>query len=392
MLINISKIFFILFLFYVEWFQLVFLQIPNMLLLLGAGTLVFISLHALQTKTDIIKNLTSEFYFWIFFALSSLFFGMLVAVNYGLLIRSIFTFVQFLALMYGILYISIQDDGIDFFIYAYIFLAIISAITTVFWGVDYEDGRMSMGFNNNPNSLGVMMIMGISFILYKINIKKWVNVIFSFGLIFLLFYILILTGSRKALLSFFLIITYWFLFVIYEEIKILPISTKITGILSIILVLFFGYRIFYPLMQNSVLMNRLITLLEEGGGIREEMYRIAMDIFRQHPLIGIGLDNYRAVTIFATYSHSTYAEALACTGIIGSIFYFAPYLLILFNYTKLITSVKNNTQLLKQAKVLLGLFIILLFLGTGIIHFYEVTSSMILGMIIAFYKVYKINH
>lgn len=387
MLINISKFLFITFLFYIEWFQVVFIQIPNMLFLLGSGMFIFIILHAFQTKLDMVKVLTMEFYLWGFFALSSLFLGMLVAVNYGFLISAISSFVQYLILMYCIVYISIQDDNIDFFINVYILLAIVCAITAVFWGIDYEDGRISMGFRNNPNSLGEMMVIGISFILYKLNIKKMIVLALSFSVIFLLIYVAILTGSRKALLSLLLVNAYWFMFVIFDEIKKLTISEKLKGLFIIIFALLLGCYIFNPLLKDSVAMERISTLLEEGAGAREEMYRVAMELFKKNPLIGIGFNNYRAVTIFATYSHSTYAEALACTGIIGSFFYFSVYILIFFKYTRLITYLKDDIILLKQAKVMLGLFVILLFLGTGVIHFYETSSSIVFGMILAFYKV-----
>ena len=53
----------------------------------------------------------------------------------------------------------------------------------------------------------------------------------------------------------------------------------------------------------------------------------------------------------------------------------------------MVTSRKLDALLLKQARVMLGLFGVLLFLGFGIIHFYEVTSSIAFGMLIAFYNV-----
>lgn len=390
MLINISKIVFVIFLFYVEWFQVVFFQIPSMLILLGACMMIFIILHAIQKKIDMGKMITPELLLWILFTLSSLFIGMLIVDNYSNLISSIFTFGQFLVLMYYIVYISDKDGNVDFFINTYIILTILSAITTIFWGIDYgEGGRMSMGLRNNPNALGTTMVAGIAFILYKLDFKKIYMIILLFSSIFLLFYVVILTGSRTSMLSFVLIIIYWFVFVFFEELKVLPIAKKLKSILSIVILLSLGYYIFYPLIEDSIILNRLQLLFEKGTEVRGEMYLVALDLFKKNPLIGVGFNNYREITIFQTYSHSTYAESLACTGIVGSILYFIPYLVILYKYKGLVTSIIDDTVWLARAKVFLGLFFVLLFLGTGVIHFYETTSSIVFGIIIAFSRISK---
>lgn len=231
------------------------------------------------------------------------------------------------------------------------------------------------------------MVAGIAFILYKLNFKKIYMIILLFSSIFLLFYVVILTGSRTSILSFVLIIIYWFVFVFFEELKVLPIAKKLKSILSIFILLSLGYYIFYPLIEDSIILNRLQLLFEKGTEVRGEMYLVALDLFKKNPLIGVGFNNYREITIFQTYSHSTYAESLACTGIVGSILYFIPYLIIFYKYKGLVTSIIDDTVWLARAKVFMGLFFVLLFLGTGVIHFYETTSSIVFGIIIAFSRI-----
>ena len=386
MWIKLSKLFYALLIIYYGWFQIVFFQIPNMLLILGVGMMGFIFIHALKTR-NLVDSLTTELKIWILFAFTSFGYGMLVAVNQRYLISSILLFTQFLVLMYGIVYISNQETNIDFFIKIFIMFAVLCAITTVFWGVDYGKGRISMGLSNNPNLLGITMAIGVCCVLFKHSFERLFISIFAFSAIMLMIYVTLLTGSRKSFLSIVLIIIYWFLFVIFKDIKAFQFTAKIKAIFSVILVVGAGYYVLYPYFEDSVILLRLTELFEVGAAQREDMYNVAFDLFKQSPLVGIGLNNYRAVSIFGTYSHSTYAEALACTGILGTILYFSPYIILLSHYGKLVTS-NLDALLLRQAKVMLGLLSVLLFLGMGVIHFYEMTSSVVFGMLIAFYNVH----
>ena len=327
-----------------------------------------------------------ELKMWILFAVTSFVYGLFVAVNHGNLISSIFTFSQFLVLMYGIIYISDQDRTIDFFIIMFIVYAMFCAITTVFWGVEYGQGRISMGLANNPNTLGMTMAIGVCCVLFKHSFEKLIISVFAFSSIILMIYVILLTGSRKAFLSIALIIIYWLIFIVFKDIKAFKFTTKLKGILSVVLVIGTGYYMLYPFFKDSVLLQRLLILFESGNATREGMYSVAVDLFIQNPLVGIGFNNYRVVSMYETYSHSTYAEALACTGIIGSILYFSSYILILVHFWKLLKS-NLDALFLRQAKVMLGLFSVLLFAGIGVIHFYTMTSSIAFGMLIAFYNV-----
>ncbi len=388
MLLRASKIFYVLIVMYYGWFQVVFSPIPNMLLLLGLGMIGFIILHALQNRKNLFESLTVELMLWVLFAYTSLLFGLLVAVNYGNLSRSIITFCEFIFLMFGIVYISNQDRNINFFINVFIFFAIICAVTAIFWGVDTGQGRIGLGAGDNPNALGFTMALGLGCVLYKLNFEKLGYSIVAFSAILLLIYVSLLTGSRKSFISIGLLVTYWSLFVAFKDIIALRFTAKVKGILSLLFVIGAAYYVLVPYFTDSVLLARLTGLFESGseGGIREGMYVEAFRLFKKSPLVGVGLNNFRDVSIFHAYSHSTYAEALACTGIIGCITYFSSYILLLLHYGKMATS-KLDALLLKQTRIMLGLFGVMLFLGVGVIHFYSMTSSIAFGMLIAFYNI-----
>jgi O-antigen ligase len=389
MTIKLSKLFFAAILIYYGWFQAVLFQIPFMLPILGAAMIGFIVLNALLTGTGLTRLITFELAMWILFAVTSLVFGYFVAENIGFLVSEVYNLFEYLMLIYAIIYIADKDGNLDFFIKTFIIFALICALTAVFAGVEYEPGRISMGLTDNPNGLGVNMAIGICCILYKVEFKKFLYSVAALGSILLFTYVIVLTGSRKSFLGIVIIVAYWLVFVAFKDTEGLSFAQKLKGFVLIGAAGAAAYSTLYVFFSSSVLLERLITLFQSGSDTRTDMYDAAFRLFRESPLVGVGFNNFRAVAGFDTYSHSTYAEAIACTGIIGSFLYFLPYVTMLFHYVKMAFSRNAGHSLIKQERVMLGLFGLMVFLGIGIIHFYELTSSIAFGMIFAFHFVNK---
>lgn len=61
---------------------------------------------------------------------------------------------------------------------------------------------------------------------------------------------------------------------------------------------------------------------------RESMIRIALELFAENPVLGVGFSNYAEYYYYdysgwaATYAHSTYAELLADLGLLGAVAYY----------------------------------------------------------------------
>jgi O-antigen ligase len=385
MAIKLSKLIFALLLFYYGWFQLVFFQIPNIMLLLGVGMVTFIMIDAAFSGTNIFQFITWELRYWILFAFTCLIFGYFVAVDIEFLTSAVTTFAQFIILIYGIIYISNKDGKVDFFITVLILFAIVCAVTALSAGVVDVEGRTVMSKLDNPNALGINMAIGISCVLYKVDFKRLLHSIIAFGMIMLMVYVAFLSGSRKTFISIALIIIYWVAFVAFKDIKTLEMNQKVKGILLLAVAGIAGFNIFSSFFEGSILIDRMAAMFQGSETTRMGMYDVAFDLFRDSPLVGVGLNNYRAISIFGTYSHSTFAEALSCTGLIGCTLYFTPYLITLFHYIKLSTSRNLDYMSFKQGRLLLGLFGVMVFLAIGVIHFYEMSSSVVFGIFFAFY-------
>lgn len=393
MALRIGKVFFVVLLFYMLWFQEVYYSIPHMSTLLGLGLIIFIIIHAYKTKYSpkVKRYFPLELNILLLFGLTSFLFGLFIAPDKDLLIKSIADYFQHIALLYAIYYISVNDNKIDFPVYVFILVVLLSAITTTFWGYDYHHGRMSMGPKNNPNSLGIVMVVGTGLLLYTLNIKKFLSIIITFGLSTYFGYVTILTGSRKAFIAFILIFIVWIGILIITQFSKLSVRKKILYILIVFTAALLSYYVVLPFIKDLVLWRRLVRLFRTGDEVRTDMYKEAWEFFKRYPLFGVGFNQFRVLSKFKTYSHTTYGEALACTGIIGSILYFSTYLIITFRYFKQVFNRRLSLLISNKYKSLLALFGSLLFLGIGIIHFYGTTSLIALGLLISFERIHRKN-
>jgi O-antigen ligase len=384
-LLLLGKIIYLLFLLYYGWFQMMFFNIPRMSSILGASTIFFILLHALANNVNILKSITIEVFVWTIFASFSLFTGLLVAKNLGYLMNSIFVFIQYIIMIIGMTYISLQDKKMNYFINSYILFAIVCAITTIYYGFSYSTTRATMSESTNPNTIGLIMVYGVFCILYYFDLRKLSHGLFQFSTIALFLYTIILTGARKHILSVFILMIFWFIFVRKDVFKAINKNKRIKSILFYLLLLISLYVIINMFIESGAFV-RLQRLSDAISGVRKDMYLVAFELFKENPFFGVGFNNYRAVSGFQTYSHSTYAEALSCTGLIGALLYFLPYITISYKIIKIRKT--NNLITKKNTNLVASLFIVLMFLGTSVIHFYSVYSSIAFGFIIIYCRLH----
>ena len=113
----------------------------------------------------------------------------------------------------------------------------------------------------------------------------------------------------------------------------------------------------------------------------------AISTFADNIFFGAGFNNFRYIN--GIYSHSTYAEPLACSGIIGAVLYLGPYVHILVNqirlsFSKLLNSDSNNRLFQKE---MLAFYIMFLFIGIGIPYLYKEIPCVVLAMFVAWQKI-----
>lgn len=383
MFLSLSKFFYVLFLFYLGWFQQAFFQIPRMPLVLGLGMLGFLVLYKLGNGTKVSFVVTKPLLIWICFCIYILFSGFFIAYDFGYLASSWFTYLQILAMIFFIINISEIDGDIDFFIKIYILFSIVYMFSMLFWGF-HIGGRVFLSENSNPNTDGQVLLFGVFCVLFLTDSKRFSRLIVPFALVMLFMYTIILAASRASFLTAVLLVLFWLLFSFPRVWKKYSIVNKVLSIsiISIVFVALF-YR-FVPLFMESILFQRLSKgVLISSDVTRSGMYREAFQFFLDNPLVGIGFNQYRLLSIYTTYSHSTYAEILSTTGLVGTVIYFSAYLVIFYDLFRLFTKSRGTKAGLKSLNFLLLIFVILV-LGTGVIHFYQIINNIMFALMISF--------
>ena len=82
-----------------------------------------------------------------------------------------------------------------------------------------------------------------------------------------------------------------------------------------------------PFLYNEVgfRFEGIVTNGEVEGSFRgrERMIALGWSLFRDNPLLGYGVNNFRALSPWNTYAHNNYVELLVDVGVIGTaLFYF----------------------------------------------------------------------
>lgn len=194
-----------------------------------------------------------------------------------------------------------------------------------------DEGRLGYTIGYHPNELGqfCFVIFMLSLYLYNKEKKKRYLIINALTLIVLFF-----TKSRTSILMVAVGVIVYFLL---SERKV---SKKIVVIVTGVAVLVFAYVMIF----NNPVLYRLVGFRFEGilGSTTEQdastsarmaLFKYAMKLFKENPVLGVGLDNFRyyAVTYADAWaqvtSHSNWGELLSCTGIVGTGLYYVPQII-----------------------------------------------------------------
>lgn len=382
MLYKLSKVFFVIFVYYIIWFQRAFFQISGLPFILGMLMIGCMLTHKLLLYRSVELVILSPLIWWLVFAVFIFSTGYFIAADRFLLIDSVISYIQTLIMMIYIIDVSAQEKSVDFFIKVLIILGLIMSINLIFFGYD-RYGQIMISELSNPNSDGLTVLFCLSALLLITKVKMDWKLLISILLIFLFSYAVILTSSRKSFASVIFMVVVWYFLVFRDYMRKYSFGKRLFIIFGVLTL--FGVVIinFFPIFLDSHLYYRLTEGVGyEGDELRLLMYKTAYENFRSHPLIGIGYNQFRVY--FGTYSHSTYAEIISNSGIIGTILYFVPYGIIVLKLMQVVLYSKD-VIVSNQAKLFLILMVLLVILGFGVIHFYGITFNILFSLMIAFY-------
>lgn len=242
-------------------------------------------------------------------------------------------------------------------IIAFLALGVRYLIVTPFNDVLRSRAGASIGYN--ANEFGFIFAYGTTIAVFLAHDRKsklyWIIAIFFV-------FCNLFSGSRTAFAVMIIALVVYTMGFYYVKGGIDRLGK---GIFIIVLLLI---GVWVLIMNNEFLFSILGSRIEsfyftlfrgqstEGSvTTRVGMMRDSITIFSQAPLLGHGLDYFKAVSGYNTYSHNNYTELLVSIGLIGTIVYYSLFLRILYKSIKLLKETKAPLYLCPIALVIAAL-------------------------------------
>lgn len=230
-------------------------------------------------------------------------------------------------------------------------------------GFTGQMSRFGEEFNANTIAFGALFII-VLITIKRVQFSK--TSIFDIALIGIAVLTIIVTGSRKNLLS-----------VLFLAIAYLYIVRSQSTVKNILKFSFFGFVLAVAtiwLLNNTYIGERTIGLFDRTAQARElntpekmfdnraRYYIEGWQLFKKHPVNGIGLTNFAYYDWASRSLHSEYMAQITEGGIIGSFIFVFFYISLLL---KLFSIRKKHQNYKKTAEIYIGSVFIMLFLFTG---------------------------
>lgn len=358
------------------------------------GTAAFFGISCLCVVVDIrrqrILYLSEEIKCWIVYAVLSLLTTALVTIDSTSIsfVSDIVKYVQRLFIIMMVAYICEQEKSIRFGLQLMAVTAFASSISVLLVVDDIQRKlSISSGANLSANDIGAIMSFGCFAILFawgkrnksSLSLSAWktVGIICCVCVIFL-------AGSRKSIFAVVVMLGLMILLCFRDYGRNFDSRQFITVLIIGIAAYLFVSKYLLPVAEQTNLYNRLFgrgaEAASESDEGRMDLYIWALEDFISHPVFGLGFNQF--AKHHGNYTHSTYAEPLACSGLVGLLYLYPYYSMVKKQIILILRNRKGSLARLKQKEILvyMGMF---LFVGIGIPYMYKDVPCILLGTFIA---------
>lgn len=288
---------------------------------------VYFLYHRLSTQPEVIV-----YFLWIAWALT----GVIVAGDQGLVARQLMTSAQMGILFFVVAGITSLRGEVSSVIAAIAIGALLLFVSSLASGEFFEamsattrTRAAGMSDNSNLFSYALLFVVIGVFHFWRYHHSDWWRALLTFMVLVALVGI-IYAGSRSGIFSLIGFLIFWFVFCIEKRLPRNPV--KLALIVLALLVAAF-YAVDY-VFSSTLIGKRLTILADDSSMARLDLYAKGFELIQRNVLFGVGLDNFKAYT-GGLYSHSTYMEVAATTGLVGFILFHGVYLVLLLRLVRL---------------------------------------------------------
>ncbi len=369
---------------YAFWYQYVSTSNTNLFSLLGIICLFF-CFSRLKLKFSYYQDLSALIAFMIFCSLT-------LIINDFSFDRHLTRLISMYKYMIPLLGIYLYVDG-ERRKFKHILVAVCITTVLMFLSIQrssivYQTGAVTFGSSNgmNTNVLSSIICLGLFSALYLLfdSKNKAVNIILIIYIMYCL-YTQILAASRRGFIEFcFLLILSLYSYVQIRYKK--KVIVKLLGFLALFLGIYFIYSYLSNNSSSIALMQRFLIRDSKGDQNRVFYMHTAFDLFKQSPIIGMGLGSVEKS--IGIYSHSLYLELIASTGIVGTLILLGLFCKeIIFVGKK--SFAKNNTsvQSIISCRLVFAFIISILIGGICVVYIYDLYFYIMISLILAHRKI-----
>lgn len=285
--------------------------------------------------------------------------------EYMLLAISVYTFTR-------------HNGNIKFILKILAGVGIFVGLLLVFQPVLYSEGinrtiYFSYAASVNPHDAAMMAVIGAWAVLYLVSHSRVTAMKAMLSLYSLCFfmYAIFQTNSRKSFLAIIILV----IFALPQFLKYIKSSlNKQQRILMAFGVILMGIIVAQWVVQTDLLsqnnfIERLQNLSDDSNLDRVNLIKDGFTVFLDHPIMGVGLNNYRNYSPYGTYTHNTFAELFSCSGLLGAIPFMAMYCYVAVKLIR--TKIGDDLFLYRYRKrMIMVLFFIIVFISMSQIIFY----------------------
>jgi O-antigen ligase len=274
--------------------------------------------------------------------------------------------------------------------YAFYFAVLCTFVYNLFSNEIVLDGRIgSTLVNANAYSQALMFGVLLAFRrALSLSAKRglnWRYALMLLGFVCLSIYgIVFLAGSRKGIVltvvASLCIVVYW----VWQQ----PIRRRMLVSAAVVVVLAGAGYVLYRSPQVARITD-ISTFLQGGNATdtglakRGGMLGDALGLWQQRPLTGWGLDQFKEISGWGTYSHDNYAELLANQGLIGCLAYVMIYISALLSLVRSLWRSKGDAVLRADAFWAVVVVVVMMGWDFAAVSYYDRLSWVMLSVVIA---------
>jgi len=251
-------------------------------------------------------------------------------------------------------------EDIRYFLKCYITVAVISCVISLLFYDFTEITRETL--MGGPNSAAIRLSFAIFYIILLFFLEQKMIILLSLPIILS---VILLTMSVKTIIFLVIFFSCTFFVYILKRVSFKKKSKRklflIVSLLFIILIIFASQIEFFNLSFWRVDAKIQKYIIEKEFGLRGELIEDGLFLFKQRPLLGFGINNFReyygSKTGLYTYTHNNFLELLVGVGLLGFFIYYSIYIISFYLLIKKYFKTKQDIYLLFNL-VLIGFFFI----------------------------------